>query len=255
MQLKSWLKKALAGLISGLLTGCSLYVPMLPAAPQIRDKGQVEIHGTSFLNRRWEAGVTYSPAKYVLVRAAGGIRTNRGDSTFVRSRQYELAAGGYYPLGRRWLVSGLAGFGQARSGYAYWDLGPDNRYADREYRRYEARYHRLFAELAASYTDNGFTLGVAGRLTDVRYDALTFNSQPVGLRRLPRFEPMVFCQLGRPEGAVPWLRGQVAATGSTSLNQRPAISPVFVASQLAEEVPCLTVSIIILPHLLKAGGW
>ncbi|MBT2558739.1 hypothetical protein J7E24_13150 [Hymenobacter sp. ISL-91] len=255
MKPKSWQIKALAGVVSGLLTGCSLYVPMLPAAPQIRDKGQVEIHGTSFLNRRWEAGVTYSPAKYVLVRAAGGIRTNRGsDSAYARNRQYELAAGGYYPLGRRWLVSGLAGFGQARSGYAY-STGTDRgNYSMGETRRYEARYNRWLAELAGSYTDNGFTLGVAGRLTDVRYNALTFNSQPLGLRRLPRFEPMVFCQLSRPDGAVPWLRGQVAATASAVLNQRLTTNPPAAAAHLMEAVPCLTISVIILPHLFRAAS-
>ncbi|MFD2787146.1 hypothetical protein [Hymenobacter rubripertinctus] len=52
---------ALSGLAAGLLAGCSVYVPMLPAAPQLRDKGQVEVQANSYFNRRWEAGATYSP--------------------------------------------------------------------------------------------------------------------------------------------------------------------------------------------------
>lgn len=224
---------------------------MLPAAPQIRDKGQVEVHGTSFLNRRWEAGATYSPAKYVLVRAAGGLRTDRHDSVYTRNRQYELAAGGYYPLGRHWLVSGLAGYGQARSSRAYWEGGSPSQRFDGDYYEFAGRYHRLFAELAASFTDNGFTLGLAGRLTDVRYDRLTYNGQPIGLRHLPRLEPMVFCQFGRPEGAVPWLRGQLAVGGSVARPANNLANLSYAETQIWAKVPYLAVSAIILPHLFS----
>lgn len=262
MQLKSWRKKALAGLMSGLLTGCSLYTPMLPAAPQIRDKGQVEIHGTSFLNRRWEAGATYSPAKYVLVRAAGGIRTSPNpddvdSARYERGRQYELGAGGYLPLGRDGLISGLIGFGQAKSAIAYWD---DALFRQRSYNAYQMRYHRPFGEVAASYylrgNRSGFTLGVVYRLSRLNFNELTYNGQPIALRRLKRQEAMVFCRFGRSEGgAVPWLRGQLAVGGSDPYQQPfdPARQPG--EYKVYESVPFMALTVVILPHLFRPPNY
>ncbi|NVO83710.1 hypothetical protein [Hymenobacter terrestris] len=260
MQLKSWQKKALVGLISGSLTGCSLYVPMLPAAPQIRDKGQMEIHGTSFLNRRWEAGATYSPAKYVLVRAAGGIRTSPNQDVdsarYERSRQYEIGAGGYFPVGQNGLVSGLIGFGQAKSAIGYWD---DGLFRPRFYNEYQMRYNRPFGELAASYylpgNRSGFTLGIVYRLNSLDFSKLTYNGQPVALRRLTRQEAMVFCRFGRQEGgAVPWLRGQLAIGGSGSFRQPfdPSLPPS--EFKVREEVPFMALTMVILPHLFRSSN-
>ena len=258
MQLKPWQGKALAGLIGGVLSGCSLYVPMLPAAPQIRDKGQVEVHGTSFLNRRWEAGATYSPAKYVLVRAAGGIRTSPGQDVdsarYERSRQYELGAGGYLPIGQDGLISGLIGLGQGRSAIGYWDDGLSR---SRFYNEYRMRYNRPFGELAASYylpgNRSGFTLGVVYRLNSLAFGELTHNGQPVALRRLTRQEAMVFFRFGRPEGGVlPWLRWQLAVGGSDSPQQ--SFDPARLPSEykVREGVPFMALTMVILPHLFRS---
>ncbi|MBT9393415.1 hypothetical protein KLP40_09590 [Hymenobacter sp. NST-14] len=248
---------ALLAVPASLLTvGCSVYVPLLPAAPQLREKGQVEVQANSYFNRRWEAGATYSPAKYVLVRAAAGIRTSpnrRADSArYESSRQYELAAGGYLPLGRNGLVSGLAGFGQARSASAYNEGGVIR---PQEYNDFRARYHRRFAELAASYffpgRRSGLTVGVAYRLSGVRFEELTYNGQPVDVRRLTRHETMAFCRFGSPESAVPWLQGQLALGASTE--PRRAFDPTrtYAEARVRAGIPYLALSLIVLPHLFR----
>lgn len=258
MSLLCVVKNSLPGLAAGLLTGCSVYVPMLPAAPQLRDKGQVEVQANSYFNRRWEAGVTYSPAKYVLVRAAGGIRTSRNSradsARYESSRQYELAAGGYLPLGRNGLVSGLAGFGQARSASAYNEGGIIRQ---RYYNDFRARYHRQFGELAASYflpgRRSGLTLGAAYRLSGVRFDELTYNGQTVDVRRLTRHETMAFCRFGSPESAVPWLQVQLALGASTE--PRRAFDPnrTYAEARVREGIPYLALSVVILPHLFRGN--
>ncbi len=254
MQWSNCTKIYFAGLATGLLAGCSVYVPMLPAAPQLRDKGQAEVQANSYLNRRWEAGATYSPAKYVLVRAAGGIRTSpnrRADSArYESSRQYELAAGGYLPLGRNGLVSGLLGYGRARSASAYNEGGIIRQ---PYYNDFRARYHRQFGELAASYyfpgRRSGLTVGAAYRLSGVRFDELTYNGQPVAVRRLTRHEPMAFCRFGSPESAVPWLQVQLALGASTE--PRRAFDPTrtYAEARVREGIPYMALSVMVLPHL------
>ena len=242
-------------ILSAGLASCSVYAPMLPAAPQIRAKGQVEVVGTSFLNRRWEAGVTYSPANYMLVRAAGGIRTSNRDSASARSRQYELAVGGYYPLGRSWLVSGMGGYGQARTSYNYWDGGI---ILPRTYQDFKSCYRRQFGELAVSYylpgRRSGVTLGVAYRLSGVRFDELTYNGQPVMLRHLTRHEPLVFCRFGSPDAVVPWVRVQLAV-GASNERQRP-FDPgrTYAEARVREGIPYMALSLVLLPHLFHQAN-
>lgn len=59
-------------LLSWGLSGCSVYMPLQPAAPVIREKGEAEVVGGAYLSGRLEASASYSPVKHVVVRAAGG---------------------------------------------------------------------------------------------------------------------------------------------------------------------------------------
>ncbi|UOQ67003.1 hypothetical protein [Hymenobacter volaticus] len=229
------------------LSSCSVYAPMLPAAPQIRDKGQVEVQGTSFLNGRWEAGATYSPVKHLLVRAAGGIKTDDRDTTYFRIRQYEVGVGGYYPLGERWLLSGLGGYGQARSSRGYFDVGPF--VSPGEDVAFRARYHKLYGEASASYRAPWVTMGIAYRLTRVTFSSLIYDNQPFDLRHMTRMEPMLFWRFGREDGAVPWLRVQTSIGGSSEGRHKYDPNESYECSLIKDGRGFVAVSVILLPHL------
>ncbi|WP_331147660.1 hypothetical protein [Hymenobacter sp.] len=220
---------------------------MLPAAPQIRNKGEVEVQGTTFLNGRWEVGATYSPIKHLLVRAAGGIKTDDRDTTYFRIRQYEVGVGGYYPLGNHWLISGLGGYGQARSssGYSdYNDLLNQTRRVD-----LYACYHRLYGEAAVSYWTRRATMGFSYRLSRVAFSSLTYNYQPLGLRHMTRIEPMIFFLFGREDGAVPWLRLQVAWGASGVPRSKYDPNESYERHLIKDGRGFLAVSVVLLPHL------
>ncbi|MFD2787147.1 hypothetical protein [Hymenobacter rubripertinctus] len=156
------------------------------------------------------------------------------------------------PFGRNGLVSGLVGFGQARSVSAYsegaiiWQP---------YYNDFRARYHRQFGELAVSYffpgRRSGLTVGAAYRLSGVRFDELTYNGQPVGVRRLTRHEPMAFCRFGTPESALPWLQVQLALGASSE--PRRAFDPTrtYAEARVREGIPYMAVSVVLLPHLFR----
>ncbi|MGI4821247.1 MAG: hypothetical protein ACRYFV_08550 [Janthinobacterium lividum] len=97
------------------LSGCALYRPMQCAAPALYERGQVELAGSAYFNKRLNGAVNYSPPHHELERAAIDGKADRDDSTYVRSRQYELAVGTYWQLGKQIVLGGLLGAGQARS--------------------------------------------------------------------------------------------------------------------------------------------
>ncbi|WP_375437874.1 hypothetical protein [uncultured Hymenobacter sp.] len=230
------------------LSSCSVYAPMLPAALHIRDKGEVEVQGTSFLNGRWEAGATYSPVKHLLVRAAGGIKTDDRDTSYFHIRQYEVGVGGYYPLGEQWLLSGLGGYGQARSSRGYFTVGPF--FGSGQNAAFDARYHKLYGEAAISYRDRWETIGLACRLSRVTFSSLTYDSQPLGLRNMTRIEPMLFWRFGREGGAVPWLRIQAALGASGRPRGQDQPNEPYIHDLIKDGHGFVALSVILLPHLL-----
>ena len=64
-----------------LLSGCSVYVPMQGAAPEIRGKGELEAIGSWSLTNRFELGATCSPLPRLLVRAAASSKSSRPAAT------------------------------------------------------------------------------------------------------------------------------------------------------------------------------
>lgn len=171
------------------LSGCAVYRPMQCAAPALYDKGQVEVAGSAYFNKRLNGAVNYSPLRHVLVRAAIDGKADNDDSTYVRSRQYELAVGTYWPLGEQVVLGGLVGAGQARSQVRY---RPIETPYPTQY-EYNAQYNKLFGEVYGTWQiAPTVQFGAAYRLTHVRFASLTNLGQPLSLTAMLRSEPMFF---------------------------------------------------------------
>lgn len=159
-----------------LLGGCSVYTPMLGAAPGIKAKGELEATAAWSFTNRLDMSATYSPVRHLLVRAAASTKgSGRSaapkDSSYARTTQYELAVGTYWPLGQHWLVGGLAGFGQTHAEARYDDDGTARLLILRNPTRhqFDARYHKYSAEAYATYQPSPrVSLGLAYRVVQVR---------------------------------------------------------------------------------------
>ncbi|MDO7877242.1 hypothetical protein Q5H93_21025 [Hymenobacter sp. ASUV-10] len=238
------------------LGSCTVYAPMQCAAPNIRDKGEVEVAATLNANFRAEGAVTYSPVKHVLVRAAGGFRNNfpgdtATDTTFFRIRQYEVAAGGYWCPQPHLVVGILGGYGQAHNRRGFvgsngW-FGPDLT-IDERWRIYDARYHTIFGEGFAVYQGRVLGGGGALRITDVQFDELTNRDIPVGLGSMLRVEPMGFIRFNATKSAGNFLYVQIASGVSwTSDNGRRGDVHV---ENVREGNLKVAVSLLFYPHQL-----
>lgn len=171
------------------LSGCAVYKPMQCAAPALYNKGQLELAGSAYFNKRLNGAVNYSPVRHVLVRAAIDGKADADDSTYTRSWQYELAAGTYWPLGEQVVVGGLLGAGRAHNQVRY---RPIETTYPTQY-EYDARYTKLFGEVYGTWQlAPAVQLGAAYRLTRVGFASLTNRGQPLGLDLMLRGEPMIF---------------------------------------------------------------
>ncbi|GAA4493495.1 hypothetical protein GCM10023172_02120 [Hymenobacter ginsengisoli] len=147
-----------------------MYAPMQPVMPLVRQRGQVEVGASAQLTGRVEATAAYSPVQRVVV--AGGLTAapRLSDQHFLVTRQYEVGAGLYQPLGRRWLLSGLGGGGQAYCHRGYVDLGI---FGSGVYSEYEARYSKYFGQLGVAHIQQKDTYSLNYRFTQVNFDYLT----------------------------------------------------------------------------------
>ena len=223
--------RCLGCLLLGLAaSGCSVYVPMQGAAPNIRRQGELEVSGSWSLTNRLEAAATYSPLPHLLVRVAAsskGSRPNSGDSTaYAHVGQYELALGTYWPLGPNWLVGGLVGTGQAHPDALFRGDGGSLQgfvLINRDpLHRFEGSYRKHSAELYAVWQPGprvGF--GVSGRLVQTRLTNVTDLGAPVAAAPSWRAEPMFFARFW-PRGLRPGLlQVQVAMGASRTLGYDP----------------------------------
>ncbi|MDO7853578.1 hypothetical protein [Hymenobacter convexus] len=198
-----------------LLSSCVVYMPMQCAAPQITDKKQGEVTASSYLNGRFDIAANYSPVRHLLVRAAySNLRDDTKDTTYYRGHQYEFGAGTYWPLGNRWLVGGLGGFGQARSTAAFNRPGiifPSTHYV------YDARYNKIFGEVYGTFQANeAVSFGAAYRITQVNFTTLTNQAVPIDLNRMTRSEPMVYFRVRLGDGPTENRPVQLQAAWGTS---------------------------------------
>lgn len=165
-----YLTSALAALLFGA-GSCTVYAPMQPIMPLVAAVGQAEASANIQPNGRVEATAAYSPAPHLLLTAGGTACPKLGTSTFLVTRQYELGMGGYLPLGPRWLLSGLGGYGQAVSNRGYYDLGFN--FGLSTHREYSARYSKLFVQGGIAHVGPKVAYGFTYRLTQVNFSTLT----------------------------------------------------------------------------------
>ena len=189
------------GLGCGLLAsaGCTVYAPMQPVLPLVRQRGRVEAGASAQFTGRAEATVAYSPARRVVLTAGGTLAPKLGDRYFLVTRQYEVGAGLYQPLGPRWLLSGLAGYGQAYCRRGYVDLGI---FGSGVYSEYEAAYAKRFGQLGIARVEDDWALSLTYRLVRVNFDYL--NDAGYGPLPLPAMT-----------------RHELAFSSRTSLGSRP----------------------------------
>lgn len=192
----------LGAVLSQLLASCVVYMPMQCAAPQITDKKQAEVTGSSYLNGRVEAAGTYSPLRHLLVRAAySTLRSNSKDTTYYHGHQYDLGVGTYWHLGDSWLVGAIGGVGQAQSEAAYSTGGFI--FGHPTPHQYTAHSNKLFGEVYGTFqASNAFSMGAAYRVTQVNFTTLTDYRIPVELTSMTRSEPMFFVRVRVGSGPV-----------------------------------------------------
>ncbi|WP_139252374.1 hypothetical protein [Hymenobacter psychrotolerans] len=206
---------------------------------------------------RWEVSGAYSPLKHVLVRGALGNRSAHGDSSYWRTRQYELTAGAYWAP-RHWTLGVLGGYGRGLNEARYLnDGGPVTIFANPVQHQYEARFRRLFGEAYVVYdVSSRFSLGVACRSTRLYYTTLTDLGTPIDLRQLTRVEPMLLLRFGVGsllQNAPPvQLQVSVGGSGTMGPGSRHPYDPDGSRRQLRYGRSYVAVGIGILPHRLAA---
>jgi hypothetical protein len=242
------------------ISGCSVYVPMQGAAPEIRAKGEVELTGSWALSNRVDFGATYSPVPHLLVRAATSFKGSRlgpgpgqDSASYARNNQYELAVGTYWPLGAHWLVGGLAGFGRAQAQARYIDDGatlltfrePIRHQLDGTYSKYSGEAYALYQPSPL------VSFGLAYRVVQLRLTDITDLGAPVSSAPILRQEPMLVFRL-RPEFAQRSLQFQVAlgASNTFGYNPRAANDETDPARQFKLGRSYTSVGVAFYPHLL-----
>ncbi|TGE07782.1 hypothetical protein [Hymenobacter fodinae] len=238
-------------LLSWLLASCSVYAPLQPGAPVIRQKGEAEVVASAYLNGRLEASASYSPVEHVIVRAAGGLRAGGGDSTYFRNRQMELGLGTYRYLNEQWLVGGLIGYGFGRSNRRFSRDGFETLWLDSVVTyEYAARYHKLFADAYVANDAGRVTYGGAFRLSQVRFTSLTDKGLPLPLQRMTRAEPMLFMRFsGR--NSFRWLQLQLASSLSWSPDERKHSSSDIRVRDTKEARLFTSFGLVAYPHLFN----
>lgn len=250
---------AILGLGALLLGGCSVYTPMLGAAPEIRAKGELEATAAWSLSNRFDVGATYSPVPHLLVRAAASTkgadrsRVANDSSSYSQVNQYELAVGTYWPLGEHWLVGGLAGFGQAHAEARYTDDGTVRLFSFRDPapHLFDAIYGKYSAEAYATWQPTPtLSLGVSYRVVQVRLTDATDFGVPVQAAPILRSEPMFFLRV-RP-GRSELFQLQLATGGSTTFgyNELTADDRTDPARQFKLGRSYLSVGVAFYPHVL-----
>ncbi|MGI4866322.1 MAG: hypothetical protein ACRYFZ_20520 [Janthinobacterium lividum] len=203
------------------LGGCSVYTPMLGAAPEIRGKGELEVTGSWSLTDRLDVGATYSPLPHVLVRAAASLKgsshSSADSSSYVRNNQYEVGLGTYWPLGPHWLVGGLVAYGQAHAQARYADDGTTFiSFREPVQHQFDAVYSKYSGEAYVTWQPISFlSAGLAYRVVQVRLTDATNFGVPVQSAPILRSEPMLFVRL-RPSFFQRSFQMQVALGGSST---------------------------------------
>jgi hypothetical protein len=246
---------------SGLLGvgGCSVYVPMQGAAPEIRAKGEAEATASWSLTNRVDFSATYSPLPHLLVRAAtslkGSGRSGSDSASYAQNNQYELAVGTYWPLRKHWLLGGLAGFGQAHAKAQYADDGHTllhlGAYQPRQH-LFDAIYSKYSGEAYATWQPSpAVSMGLSYRLVQLRLTDVTDQGVPVQAAPILRSEPMLYFRF-RPTSNDGLLQLQLAIGGSTTFkyNEQTATDKDDPARQFKVGRSYVSLGLAFYPHML-----
>lgn len=179
---------ALAWLLAG--SSCTVYAPMQPIMPLVREAHKAEITASIQPIGRIEATVAYAPVSHLLLTAGVTGCPKLGAKNFLITRQYELGLGGYLPLGSTWLLNGLGGYGQAVNTRGYYDLPI---IFNSTYSEYHARYSKLFIQAGIAKVQPRYSIGFTYRLTQVYFATLTDTRLgPLPLSGMLRHETLFF---------------------------------------------------------------
>jgi len=227
---------------------------MQAAAPDIRGKGEMEVAANWSLTNRVDVGATYSPVRHLLVRAAASLKGSAplysDSSNYLQNKQYELALGTYWPLGERWLVGGLAGFGQAHSRARYQEDGFSLLLQSVQH-QFDARYNKYLGEAYLSCKVGSLaSLGISYRLVQLRLTDVT--DQGVGVQASPiwRHEPMFFFRLRPGEDSAVQFHAAFGTSSTLRYNQRTANDRYDPARQFRTARSYVSVGVAVYPHLL-----
>lgn len=172
--------------------GCTVYAPMQPTMPLVREAKQAEITASIQPTGRVEAMMAYAPVSRLLLTAGGSVSPKLSSRNFLVSRQYELGLGSYLPLNESWLLNGLGGFGQAVNSRGYHDLAF---IFSSTYSEYHARYSKLFAQIGIAKERPRGSIGFTYRITQVYFASLIDTRLgPLPLPRMLRHEAMLFAR-------------------------------------------------------------
>jgi hypothetical protein len=152
-----------------LASGCTVYVPMQPVMPLVSRRGELEAGASGQLTGRLEATAAYAPLRRVVLTAALTAAPRLGREYFLVTRQAELGAGTYQPLGDDWLLSATGGYGQAYCHRGYVDLGV---FGPGNYSDYTARYHKYFGQIGLARVGATQSIGFTYRLVKVHFSYL-----------------------------------------------------------------------------------
>ena len=222
--------------LSAVGTGCKVYMPTLPYVPLVSERGQAEAGASVQALGQVAAYAAYSPVKHLLITASAAQNLGSSGDWSSKSTQGDVGLGCYRAFGAKghWYVGALANYGLAHnfSRYSVPNLPA---------KEYQARYSRYQGQLCLARQGRTAALGVATRLTSLRFTTLTFNQAPMQ-------EPVadlygdwsLFARVGK--GA---FQGQFQVGGSTPLN-------AFFQSDShpSSTATLMGLSVLIRPHLL-----
>lgn len=199
-----------------LATSCTVYAPMQPVMPLVSQRGQAEAGASLQATGRLEATAAYSPVARVVVTGALTAAPRLGKEHFLVTRQYEVGAGLYQPLGQHWLLSALGGYGQAYCHRGYVDLaffGPGT------YNEYEASYAKYFGQLGVAYVGQTVNVGLTYRLVKVNFNYL--NDSEYGPLPLPGMLRHELAYFARSDMGKRW---RLAFTTGISISGTPKLN-------------------------------
>jgi hypothetical protein len=174
-------------------TSCTVYVPMQPVMPLVRQRGDIEAGASLQPSGRLEVQAAYSPLPHYVVAGAGTWATRLDQQNYLVSRQGEAGLGGYWSLSPKWLLSTLAGGGAAYTDRQYTFWGTERR---------AGSYSKAFGQVGLAYVGEQGSFSLSYRLAHVSYRELETEIGPLSPFHTQRHEVLL---------ATRWMLGSAAS--------------------------------------------